>query len=95
MCFSCLTRCHSQILSLHSAVICDMLEDLGSQHRPSRLKTLLPHFTEIPLPDFTEAECSAVLAYMLCTMTNTRHLLWGDVRTCMTRRKRCSAFKST
>ena len=51
-------RCHSQILSLHSAVFCNMLEDLGSQHNP---KTPLPHFTEIPLPHFTEVECSAVL----------------------------------
>ena len=56
-------RCHSQILSLHSAVLCNMLEDLGSQHYP-RVKTLLPQFTEIPLPHFTEAECIAVLTYL-------------------------------
>ena len=46
--------CHSQILSMHSAVICNMLADLA-QHEGK---------VNIPLPGFTEAQCSALLAYL-------------------------------
>ena len=47
--------CHSQILSLHSTVICNMLADLAGE-QVERVK--------FPLPDFTEAQCSALLAYL-------------------------------
>ena len=48
--------CHSQILCLHSAVLRNMLADLvASQRTTKRLR--------IPLADFTEAQCSALLAY--------------------------------
>ena len=47
--------CHSQVLSMHSAVICNMLSDLASQHNEKVM---------IPLVDLTEAQCSALLAYL-------------------------------
>ena len=48
--------CHSQILSMHSAVLRNMLADLPAcQHKELR---------SIPLADFTEAQCSAVLAHL-------------------------------
>ena len=47
--------CHSQILSMHSAVLCNMLADLASQRNEK---------VSVPLPDFTEAQCSALLAYL-------------------------------
>ena len=45
---------HSQILSMHSAVICNMLSDLAQKDGK----------VSIPLPEFTEAQCSALLAYL-------------------------------
>lgn len=48
--------CHSQILSLHSTVIRDMLANLpAGQH---------DDLINIPLADFTEAQCSALLSYL-------------------------------
>lgn len=47
--------CHSQMLSLHSAVLCNLLADVTTKHG-ERVK--------IPLADFTEAQCSALLAYL-------------------------------
>lgn len=47
--------CHSQVLALHSTVICNMLADLAGE-RLDRIK--------FPLPDFTEAQCSALLAWL-------------------------------
>ena len=47
--------CHSQILALHSTVICNMLTDLAGEH-PGRIK--------FPLPEFTETQCSALLAWL-------------------------------
>ena len=47
--------CHSQILSLHSAVMSKMFEDLASQPNQT---------VKIPLADFTEAQCVALLAYL-------------------------------
>ena len=49
--------CHSQILSLRSAIICKMLEDLAIQHEQHDKKV------RTPLADFTEAQCSQLLAY--------------------------------
>ena len=54
--------CHSQILSMHSAVICNMLSDLA-QHEDK---------VKIPLPDFTEAQCLALLAYLYANSLNSR-----------------------
>lgn len=47
--------CDSKVLSMHSAVIRNMLEDLASQH---------DEMVEIPLPDFSEAQCLALLKYL-------------------------------
>ena len=47
--------CHSKVLSMHSAVIRNMLEDLASQPDEK---------VETPLPDFSEAQCSALLEYL-------------------------------
>ena len=47
--------CHSQILSLHSTVLCNMLADVTSK-QGERVK--------VPLADFTEAQCSALLSYL-------------------------------
>ena len=46
--------CHSHILTKHSAVFCNMFSDLA-QHEG---------MVRIPLPEFTEAQCSALLAYL-------------------------------
>ena len=54
-------QCHSQILSMHSTVICSMLSDL-TQHDGK---------VNIPLPGFTEAQCSALLAYIYCNGLNS------------------------
>lgn len=48
---------HSQILSLHSAVLRNMLADLPAGQRSGPL-------IEVPLPNFREAQCSAVLVYL-------------------------------
>ena len=48
--------CHSHILSMHSAVLCNMLKDLARQHDEKVIR--------IPLEDFTEAQCSALLSYL-------------------------------
>ena len=48
--------CHSQILSLHSTVLRNMIADLPASKRSER--------TNIPLADFTEAQCSALLTYL-------------------------------
>ena len=47
--------CHSQTLSMHSAVLCNMLADLAGQ-RNEKIR--------IPLAGFTEAQCSALLKYL-------------------------------
>lgn len=48
-------QCYSQILAMHSTVLCNMLADLSSQN---------DEIFKVPLADFTEAQCSAVLAYL-------------------------------
>ena len=48
--------CHKQILSLHSAVLRNMLADLPTSQHDEKV--------EIPLANFTEAQCSALLAYL-------------------------------
>ena len=48
--------CHSQILALHSAVFRNMLADKPARQLDGRV--------EVPLPDFTEAQCSALLCYL-------------------------------
>ena len=48
--------CHSQILSLHSAVIRGMLAELPAGQHDDPIN--------IPLVDFTEAQCSALLSYL-------------------------------
>ena len=48
--------CHSQILSLHSTVLRNMIADLAASKQNERFN--------IPLADFTEAQCSALLAYL-------------------------------
>ena len=47
--------CHSQVLSTHSTVLSNMFRDVGSQH---------DNKVRIPLTDFTEAQCSALLNYL-------------------------------
>ena len=47
--------CHSKMLSLHSPVLRNMLEDLAGQHDEK---------IRIPLPCFSEAQCSALLKYL-------------------------------
>ena len=49
--------CHSQILSVHSSVISNMLADLNQHEGKVR----------IPLPEFTEAQCLALLEYLYST----------------------------
>ena len=46
--------CHSHILSLHSAVLCNLLKESPRQHEGK---------VRLPLADFTEAQCSALLNY--------------------------------
>ena len=48
--------CHSQILALHAAVFRNMLADLPARQSDGRVR--------VPFPDFTEAQCSALLAYL-------------------------------
>ena len=48
--------CHSQILALHSAVFRNMLADLPARQSDGRAR--------VPFPDFTEAQCFALLAYL-------------------------------
>ena len=48
--------CHSQILALHSAVLRNMLADVPARQSDGRVR--------VPFPDFTEAQCSALLAYL-------------------------------
>ena len=48
--------CHSQILSMHSAVLCNMLEDLAASQHHEKVK--------VPLPNFTQEQCLALLAYL-------------------------------
>ena len=50
--------CHSDVLSMHSAVIGNMLEDVASQHDQEN------KMVELPLPDFSEAQCTALLRYL-------------------------------
>ena len=47
--------CHSQTLAMHSAVLCNMIADLSCQHNEE---------IKVPLVDFTEAQCSALLTYL-------------------------------
>ena len=49
--------CHSDVLAMHSAVISNVLEDVGSQH------TKQEKMVELPLPAFSEAQCVALLRY--------------------------------
>ena len=59
--------CHSQILSLHSAVLCNMLSDLAEHEGKVR----------IPLPGFTEAQCTALLKYLYGVGLTTRGAAFG------------------
>ena len=54
--------CHSEVLSTHSAVLSNMLKDMGSQHDDK---------VRIPLPDFTEMQCGAVLKYLYNTSVSS------------------------
>ena len=56
--------CHSQVLSLHSAVLRSMIADLAASQQSER--------TDIPLADFTEAQCSALLPYLYGNGTSCR-----------------------
>ena len=47
--------CHSQILPMHSAVLCNMLDVLAASQHDEKVK--------VPLTNFTEAQCFALLAY--------------------------------
>ena len=47
--------CHSQIMLLHSAVLCNLMKDSPRQHNGTVM---------LPLADFTETQCSALLAYL-------------------------------
>ena len=49
-------QCHSQVLSLHSAVLCNMLADLADSQRTEKVR--------IPHPTFTEVQCLALLKYL-------------------------------
>ena len=49
--------CHSQILCLHSAVLRNMLADLAANQQTKGVLS-------IPLADFTEAQCSALLTFL-------------------------------
>ena len=51
--------CHSHILAMHSAVLCNMLADLDSSQPDEEIK--------IPLADFTAEQCLAVLDYLYAT----------------------------
>ena len=51
--------CHSQLLSLHSAVLRNMLADLPARQPDEKV--------EIPLKDFTEAQCSVLIEYLYST----------------------------
>ena len=93
-------KCHSQILSMHSAVLCNMVADLRSQQN---------EMIKIPLADFTEAQCSALLTYMYCHGVSSKgaafekddaaammlQRLWRDSLIPMTRPMLCGTFKST
>lgn len=56
--------CHSQILSMHSAVLCNMFADLGAGQHNERVT--------VPLADFTEAQCLALLTYLYSQDTSTK-----------------------
>ena len=58
--------CHSKMLYLHSAVLRNMLEDLAGQHDDEKIR--------IPLPCFTEAQCSALLKYLYTRKLHTNAL---------------------
>ena len=47
--------CHSHILSMHSAVLCNALKDSACQHDEK---------VRLRLADFTETQCSALLGYL-------------------------------
>ena len=92
--------CHGHILSMHSAVICNMLEDLTSQ---------LNEKIQIPLADFTAEQCLVLLEYLSnkdasCQGPALRHMprqtsmqqsLWRALRTLMTRRMPCGTLRPT
>ena len=56
--------CHSHILSTHSAELCNMFADLGASQHNERVT--------LPLADFTEAHCSAILTYLYQNGTTTK-----------------------
>ena len=59
--------CHSQILAMHSPVLCNMLQDLASEHDARIMQGLV---FRIPLPDFTEAQCSALLGCLYYSISS-------------------------
>ena len=62
--------CHSQILALHSAVFRNMLADLPARQSDGRVR--------VPFSDFTEAQCSALLAYLYCNGLSCKGAAFGD-----------------
>ena len=61
-------RCHSQILCLHSAVLRNMLADLAASQHTKRVR--------IPLADFTEAQCTELLAYLYNVGLSGKNMLF-------------------
>lgn len=47
--------CHSHILSMHSAVLCNALKESAREHDGK---------VRLRLADFTEAQCSALVGYL-------------------------------
>ena len=93
--------CHSQILSLHSTVLRNMIADLAASKQNERVN--------IPLADFTEAQCSTLLMYLYGHGVSCRGAAFASqdpadlaaaaavarYRTSMTRRTLCGILKST
>lgn len=89
--------CHSQILAMHSPVLCNMLKDLASEHN---------EVVSIPLADFTQAQCSALLGCLYYSISSKGAALratvyqikrqlpqWRVSHTLMTRRTLCSILE--
>ena len=55
--------CHSQILSMHSPVLCNMLKDLVSEHK---------EVVRILLAGFTQAQCLALLECLYHSISSKR-----------------------
>ena len=51
--------CHSHILAMHSAVLCNMLADLDVSQPDEQIK--------VPLADFSAEQCLAVISYLYAT----------------------------